>query len=271
MTIHKLTPLVLEKVWGSPHTEPWRANPEGRKIGEIWFSAPEAVPLLVKFLFTSERLSVQVHPDDTYAQAHGGVRGKTEMWHILHAEPDAMIALGLREPVSRERLRSAALIGGIVDLLEWIPVRAGDTFFIPAGTIHALGAGLTALEIQQFCDITYRLFDYQRKPERPLHLDDSLAVATLQPFDGRRLPRTVGSGRQVLVDECGYFHVERLEVRGSAECPASTQPVMYVAVEGEGRIARQPFRAGEAWLAPAGTAPFAIEAASAAIVIAAPG
>ncbi len=130
MSIRRLVPDVLEKVWGSPATQPWLANPEGRKIGEIWFSAPEAMPVLVKFLFTSERLSVQVHPDDAYALGHGHERGKTEMWHILRAEAGAKIALGLRENATGEQVRAAALNGDIVEMLRWIPAQASDTFFI---------------------------------------------------------------------------------------------------------------------------------------------
>src|ERR1035437_10257329 len=170
--MRKLTPAIYDKVWGSPLTEPWLANPERRKIGEIWFAAPEAMPILVKFLFTSERLSVQVHPDDVYARSHGNSCGKTEMWHILRADPDATAALGPREAVSKEFVGAAALNGMIVDLLQWVPAHAGDTFFVPAGTIHAVGGGLVLCEIQQFSDVTYRLFDYRRQPERPLHLDD---------------------------------------------------------------------------------------------------
>ena len=179
MSICKLEPDVLDKVWGSPATEPWLANPEGRNIGEVWFSAPEAMPVLIKFLFTSDRLSVQVHPDDVYARVHGHERGKTEMWHILRAEPGATIALGLREAATGEQVSAAALSGDIVDMLHWIPAQAGDTFFVPAGTIHAIGGGLAICEIQQLSDVTYRLFDYQREPVRPLHLEESLAGPVL--------------------------------------------------------------------------------------------
>lgn len=267
MPLQKLTPGIRDKVWGSPLTEPWLKNPEGRKIGEIWFAAPEILPILVKFLFTSDRLSVQVHPDDAYAQAHGEVRGKTEMWHVLRAEPGAAVGVGLREPVPQELLRNAALNGAIVDILKWIPVRAGDTFFVPAGTIHLMGGGLVLCEIQQFSDATYRLYDYQRQPERPLHLEDALAVAHLAPAEGRRRATPIGEGRQLLA-ECEYFRTERLDLSGSAECAASTQPAIYVAIAGEGSIAGEPFRAGEAWLALAGSPAFAIEAANAAFVIA---
>ena len=267
MAIRKLTPDIHDKVWGSPLTEPWFPNPEGRKVGEVWLAAPGSMPVLIKFLFTSEHLSVQVHPDDAWAQSHGEIRGKTEVWHILRAEPDASIALGLKEPVTRERLRAAALNGEIVDLLQSFPVKAGDTFFVPAGTIHAIGGGLAICEIQQFSDVTYRLFDFHRQPERPLHMDEALAVSRLTPADGRRRAMQLGEGRELLA-ECEYFRAERLKVNGTAERPAPNRPVIYVTVAGEGTIAGEAFRAGDAFLAPGGTSAFRIESADAAFVIA---
>ncbi len=258
--IIQLTPTVHEKVWGSPLTEPWLDNPERKKIGEIWFSEPAQLPVLVKFLFTSERLSVQVHPDDAYARSRHNSAGKTEMWHVLRAEPGATVALGLRESTSKERLRGAALSGEIVDMLRWLPARAGDTFFVPAGTIHAIGAGLVLCEIQQFSDVTYRLFDYQRKPERELHLDDSLAVACLEPTSNQRAALPVISQ---------YFRTETLSVKGTAHIPEMAQCAMYVATGGEGEIAGQPFSPGSAWLAPAGMPGFEISASHAEFVIAA--
>ena len=250
MALQKLTPAIHEKVWGTPRTQPWLANPEGLNIGEIWFTAPdvqgrEAMPVLVKFLFTSERLSVQVHPNDAYAQAHGAVRGKTEMWHVLRAEPDATVALGLKQSVSPERLRESALNGEIVDLLDWLPARVGDTFFVPAGTIHAIGGGLVLCEIQQLSDVTYRLFDYQRKPERELHLEDSLALSILKPTPDPRRDLPVA---------CEYFLTERLNVSGTVTHAASHKPALFIAVAGVGTIGGEPFRAGDAWFAPVGTA-----------------
>jgi len=265
--IQKLTPDVLDKVWGSPATEPWLENPEGRKIGEIWFSAREAMPVLVKFLFTSDRLSVQVHPDDAYARAYGHERGKTEMWHILRAEPNATIALGLRERATGEQVRAAALNGRIVEMLHWIAVQAGDTFFVPAGTIHAIGGGLAICEIQQLSDVTYRLFDYQREPARPLHLEESLAVAKLAPADGRRRTVALSAGHELLA-ECEHFRTELLRFSGSFRCQAAREPAIYVAIQGEGKIAGETFRAGEAWLVPGGTQSFEIESADAAFIIA---
>jgi mannose-6-phosphate isomerase len=261
MSIRKITPDLYDKVWGSPLTEPWQANPERRKIGEIWFSAPEAMPVLVKLLFTSERMSVQVHPGDV-----GETRGKTEMWHILRAEPGATVALGLRAPTSKDALRAAALNGEIVDMLNWIPARAGDTFFVPAGTIHAIGGGLVLCEVQQLSDITYRLFDYQREPARQLHLKESLGVAHLSPAEGRIPVTPIGEGRDLLA-ECRYFRTERLTVRGTAQVRSSQQSAMYLATSGEGQIAGRPFHAGDAWIVPAGTA-FTIQSPAASFMIA---
>jgi mannose-6-phosphate isomerase len=268
MSIRKLIPGdPLEKVWGSFATEPWLDNPEGRKIGEIWFSAPETMPVLVKFLFTSDKLSVQVHPGDAYALAHGHERGKTEMWHVLRAEPGAVVALGLRESVSGERLRTAALNGDIVEMLEWIPARAGDTFFVPAGTIHAIGGGLAICEIQQLSDVTYRLFDYQREPRRELHLDESLDVARLVPAEGRKRAVELAAGHQLLA-ECEYFRTELLNVDGSFRWPAGRKPAMYIAIRGEGTLAGEQFRAGDAWIGQAGAAAFEIASDDAEFIVA---
>lgn len=253
----RLTPDVREKIWGTPDTEPWYRNPEGRAIGEIWFPASDSVPLLVKLLFTSDNLSVQVHPGDEYAQKHGRSRGKTEMWHILRAAPDAKIALGLREKVSPQRLREAAITGEIMQLLDWVPVRPGDTFFVPAGTIHAIGGGIALCEIQQYSDVTYRLYDYGRP--RELHLDDAIAVSHLEP-------RT-GMVRRELSVECEHFHTRQLEVRGSWTSTPAARPTLYLALEGEGTFAGEPFQAGEAWEIEAGAPAFEIVSRGAVFVV----
>lgn len=266
MSLRKLTPAVLDKVWGTTRTEPWFGNSEGRTIGEIWYAAPEVLPVLLKFLFTSDRLSVQVHPDDAYARSHGEARGKTEMWHVLRAEPGATVALGLRERASAERVREAALNGEIVEMLDWVSAREGDTFFIPAGTIHAIGGGLVLCEIQQHSDCTYRLYDYQRKPERALHLDDSLAVARLTPADCRKASSPVSEGRELLA-ECQYFRTESLKIQGALECGPQAGPALFAALKGEGTISGVPFRPGECWLVPAGVS-FCLESHAAIFVAA---
>ena len=186
MPLRKLEPTFHGRVWGTPSLDPWFPNAPAQAsalpIGEVWFQTPE-VPLLVKFLFTDQDLSVQAHPDDDYARIHHNSPGKTEMWHVLAARRGAKIAAGFRELVTREQVRAAALDGNIVNLLEWFEARTGDTFFIPAGTVHAIGAGLTICEIQQNSDVTYRLHDYGRG--RDLHLDHALAVSRLSSRTAR--------------------------------------------------------------------------------------
>jgi mannose-6-phosphate isomerase len=261
----RLIPRALEKVWGSPRTEPWFRNGEGRNIGEIWFTGSDATPLLVKFLFTEDNLSVQVHPGDDYARVHeNGSRGKTEMWHVLRADPGAKIAIGLREPATREEIRRAALSGEIVTMLRWIEVAAGDTYFIPAGTIHAIGAGLALCEVQELSDVTYRLFDFGR--DRELHLDKSLDVAILGPWDALT-PRVELDGGRELLAECEYFRTERLQVRGFATLPAAERNTLCVALSGGGLVAGVPFVAGDAWEIEAGSGPFTWESPDASLLI----
>jgi mannose-6-phosphate isomerase len=186
MPLRKLEPRFHERIWGAKELAPWfpeaRAKAGPFPIGEVWFETPE-IPLLVKFVFAAEKLSVQVHPDDAYARFHHSSPGKTEMWHVLTAEPGAQIAAGFRKPITSEQARAAALDGSIVKLLEWIDARPGDTFFLPAGTVHAIGGGLTICEIQQPSDIVYRFYDHGRG--RELHLDRALAVGNLGPHVAR--------------------------------------------------------------------------------------
>ena len=184
MTAYGLNRISVAKPWGRrdlwPGFDP--VSPGSPPIGEIWFAAPEGMhpALMVKYLFTSERLSIQVHPNDAEAKARGYPSGKDEAWVILAAEPGATIALGTRKPVSKDALRQAALDGSIEQLMDWKPAHAGDVIYSPANTVHALGAGLTLIEVQQNVDLTYRLYDYGRP--RELHLDDGIAVSDPVPF-----------------------------------------------------------------------------------------
>ena len=261
------------RIWGSKATEPWYGNPGSQVIGEVWFQASESVPLLVKLLFTVDNLSVQVHPADDYAREHEHSLGKTEMWHVLRAEPGAKIALGVKAPVTREELRTAAESGAIVGLLNWLEVRAGDTYFIPAGTIHAIGAGLTICEVQQVSDITYRLYDYDRididGKKRELHLRDGVAVSRLEPGGAAAVPEQLGGGRELLA-ECEYFRTERLVVNGRAEAPARAHNQLCIAIEGAGTIGGQPFTAGEAWEVGAGQSAEIVSPAAVLILTAQP-
>jgi mannose-6-phosphate isomerase len=239
----RLTPTFKEKVWGSTHLEPFFRN-SPHKIGEVWFEGVNNLPLLVKFLFTTEKLSVQVHPGDDYAAVHHNSLGKTEMWYVLAAEPGAQIAAGFRETITPHRLREASLSGEIENLLQWFDAAPGDTFYIPSGTVHAIGAGLTLCEIQQHSDVTYRLYDYGRP--RELHLDQALDVANLFPYNARRQVND-----DVLVSS-PYFTTSKLCIRNPTNHIPSGKPRLLVVVKGSGTMNRKPLTAGEVWYLEAG-------------------
>ncbi len=252
----RLAPSLREKVWGKTRLTPWFPNAP-QAVGEVWYLAPRELPLLVKLIFTSERLSVQVHPDD-----RDGQPGKTEMWHILEAEPGAEIALGFREPIARERLRQSACTGEIERLLNWIPVRAGETYFTPAHTVHAIGAGLVLCEIQQNSDVTYRLWDYGRP--RPIHVEQAAAIADLGVHPGASVPRAIAPGREELA-RSAHFITEAVRVpEGGEERPQAERCQLWICLEGRGTIGTQPFRPAEVWLLPESGEQPAVRAESAA-------
>lgn len=205
----------------------------------------ETFPLLIKLLDSNSWLSVQVHPDDSYAQAQSGDLGKTELWIILHAEPDAEIIYGLKAGVDRERFADSAATDAIDSMLHRVPIRAGDAFYLPAGTVHALGPGAIVAEIQQNSDTTYRLYDWGRTgadgQSRPLHVRQALDVIDWRIIEPEVAPPPVlaapqGWTREALADlrtiggpaanhlgvagrddtACPYFRVDRLTARPGA-------------------------------------------------------
>lgn len=210
MTARLLPATTVEKPWGRDPLPPQFEVAPGRRIGEIWFEPPPESPgLLVKYLFTSERLSVQVHPDDRQAAAAGlGANGKEECWLVLAAEPGARLGIGFGREYPLDEIRAGALDGSIVDMLDWHEVEPGDFIYVPAGTVHAIGAGLTLVEVQQTSDITYRLFDYGRP--RKLHLDAALDVLNPGPHNPA-LRRKAAAGP--LVDG-PHFSLELVEGPG---------------------------------------------------------
>lgn len=236
----RLTPSLRERVWGRTHLAPWFPDAE-KPIGEAWYLADHELPLLVKMIFTSERLSVQVHPDD----GEDGPRGKTEMWHILDAEPGATIALGFREEISRERLRDATRTGEIEQLLNWVPVRAGETYFTPAHTVHAIGGGIVLFEIQQNSDVTYRLWDYGRP--REIHVEKAVPISHLGVHPGAAQPVGLGGGRTELV-RAKHFVTELIEAAQFAAEPQACQLVLWI--DGRGSVGGEEAKAGEVWLLP---------------------
>ncbi len=194
----KLHRTYVEKPWGTMRLPPMFDAPKGKMIGEVHFTNDADLPLLVKYIFTRERLSIQVHPNDEQAIARGLQKGKSECWYILDAEPGSTIALGPKRKLSVDELRSSALDGSIEGLMDWRPVRAGDFYYVPAGTIHAIGAGLSLIEFQQNADATYRLYDYGRP--RELHLDDAVSVANPAPYPDALVQHVSPDERHMLVN-----------------------------------------------------------------------
>ena len=247
MSVDKLITRRVEKPWGRRDLSPWFEDvpPGGEKIGEIWFEMPEDedAALLVKYLFTSEKLSVQVHPDDAAAQAAGHPRGKEEAWLILAAEPDASVGLGTVKPLSEEELRAAALDGSIEQLIDWKPVKPGQFIYSPAGTVHAIGAGVTLIEVQQNVDLTYRLYDYGRP--RELHLNEGIAVAEPKPFRIEDRCRQEQPGREILC-EGRKFVVERVQPeRALRLLPDEGRPLWVTVISGTLRDGNAKAAAGE--------------------------
>ena len=214
MTIEHAHPRSAQKPWGVVDARPWNGTGDGiQTIGEIWYERPNpgAAPpsLLLKLLLTSKPLSIQVHPDDAYAQSIGLPNGKTEAWYVLSAAPGAKVALGLKLRLTSLQLRQAIDDGSISELVVWQAAHAGDTTFVPAGTIHAIGAGLIIAEIQQRSDTTFRLFDYGRG--RALNIDGALAVANSGPADFNVTP-ALPTDTRILLTSNPHFTFERLDL-----------------------------------------------------------
>jgi mannose-6-phosphate isomerase len=230
-------------------------------------------PLLVKFLFTTDKLSVQVHPPDRVARLENSW-GKTEMWHILAAGQESRLAVGFRSEVPKEllmdaaKLRASAASGEIEEMLDWLKVRAGETYFVPAGTVHAIGAGITLCEIQQNSDITYRLYDYNRlgtdgKP-RALHIDPAVKVINPRSDGGRTSPVAweEKGGQQQLLAACPYFATERWELQGTEERSTPDRMEIWIALQGSATFetagASDMVRAGEVIVIPANAKSFLV-------------
>src|SRR5688572_18495983 len=181
MPIEYIAVRAVTKPWGVADPRPWtQPKCDGTPIGELWYERTGAdrtpASLMLKLLFTSQPLSIQVQPDDAFARSIGLPNGKTEAWYVVEAAAGAKVALGLSRSCSPQQLRRAIEDGSIAELVVWRSVVAGDVVSVPAGTIHAIGAGLVIAEIQQRSDTTFRLFDYGR--QRDLHIDCAVAAAS---------------------------------------------------------------------------------------------
>ena len=228
MSARQLPTRMVEKVWGRASLPAPFVAPPRERIGEIWFEPPPELPqVLVKYLFTSEKLSVQVHPSETTALP--GEAGKEECWLVLDAEPGAQLAIGFERDVTSDEIEAAAKDGTIEQLLTWHPARAGDLFYLPAGTVHAIGPGLALVEVQQTSDTTFRLYDYGRP--RELHLERALAVVSGTPYAAEH--RRSIAGGQVLVDG-PHFRLDRVEgAPDAATVAAYSGALLALPLEGE--------------------------------------
>ena len=297
----RLAPIFVPRIWGAhdlsplfpehskeiePIGEVWLTGNDckfatgdfaGRTMGDVWPSLPAEwtgtslqglprIPLLVKFIFPEEKLSVQVHPDDAYAQKHeaaSGGRGKTEMWYVVSARAGAGVRVGLDPSVTRESFEDAVARGTAEECLGTVAVRAGEAVFVPAGTTHTICPGVVLCEIQQHSDVTYRVFDYNRvgtdgKP-RALHLQRALNVMRFgEQRGGLCDPVRVARGAvtETFYAACPYFATERWEFR--EHIAAATSPEHFdllIFLAGEGRIefagGTETFGPAEVWLLPA--------------------
>jgi mannose-6-phosphate isomerase len=255
----RLTPWFSERPWGRTDLRPWYMD-NGRQhaVGEAWLTGPESIvetgplkgqtfeaavaqgrslsadstefPLLVKLLFPNDKLSVQVHPDDTYARQMGQTRGKTECWYVLEAEPGATIALGLQPGASTDKVREAIAAGTLEQMMRWVPVFVGDMIFVDAGTVHAIGPGMVLLETQQTCDVTFRMYDYGRP--RELHVEEALKVMRTQTAAGKVAPARMQEFTRLI--EQRYFVVDRYELPAAGKVDiAINNPGCLVGLEGQ--------------------------------------
>ena len=249
MVAERASAQFVRKPWGSADLRPWNnVDRDGVLIGELWFQRRDklapASTLLLKLLFTTRPLSIQVHPDDAFARSIGLANGKTEAWYILSAETGAKVAIGLKHPLSSAQLRAAVTDGSIVNMMQWREVHAGDTCFVPAGTIHSIGAGIVLAEIQQQSDTTFRIFDYER--QRELHIDNAVAVADTMPAKPQAPPEKLSDNRTVLLSN-PHFVLEKISLPpGSRWTLCAERETWLLPIGGNGRVGSTRVTRGDA-------------------------
>lgn len=281
--VYRITPALKDYLWGGQRLAEYGKG-DGERIAESWelsftkggeariadgrtleeafpreswgtaCSGFEDFPVLTKFIDARENLSVQVHPSDEYALAKEGQYGKTEMWYVVDAKEGAGLYLGLKEKNSLQKVRDSALDGSIEQLLSFKEVRKGDVFFIPAGTIHAIGAGVLIYEIQQNSTLTYRLYDYMRRDkdgnQRELHLDKAVEVLNPDVYE----PPTRAENNQCIIGKCKYFTARKYK-QNFTNYPffANTESYLFISViSGEGAIGAESAKMGDSFFIPAG-------------------
>jgi mannose-6-phosphate isomerase len=249
MAIEHASVQAVRKPWGVADLHPWSGiERSGHAIGELWFKrADENAPvpaLLLKLLFTSEPLSIQVHPDDAFARSMGLPNGKTEAWYILSAQPNARVAVGLKRRLTPQELRASIRDGSIAGFTRWRPAVKGDIISIPAGTIHAIGAGIVLAEIQQHSDATFRLFDHGR--QRELHEDSAVAVSDAGPVQTQSVKQRLTAERTALIAN-PHFVLERIELAANSTWSLKADRETWILViEGRARIGATDTAVGDA-------------------------
>ena len=293
----RLTPEFKHRVWGTRDLSPIFGDaPGGEVIGEVWLTGeeckvangplaglalgelaqqfgkelvgamapqPTRFPLLLKFLFPREKLSVQVHPDDEGARLVGEPCGKTECWYVLDAKPGAQVGVGLKPGTTKEDFERAIREIRAEDLLNWIDVRKGDMIYVDAGTVHAIGPGSVLVEAQQNSDTTYRLYDYGRP--RELHVEKGMAATKLKTRAGKvKITATDGKWNELVCSPC--FQVEKTSLRNGEQLTSSTEASsahIIVGLDGGGVLEARgtnpiAFAAGESVVVPASIGEYSI-------------
>ena len=256
----------------------------GKTLRETWSAmAPDwrgtrlvscnEFPILVKFIFPQDKLSIQVHPDDAYAAAHeqaAGGRGKTEMWYAISSEPGASLLSGLKPGTDKKKFLSALKENRLEDIFQSHLVRPGDTFFVAAGTPHTIGPHMILCEIQEYSDLTYRVYDYGRvdgsgKP-RELHIEKALEVIKYDaaPAKVPPLPLPGEHAHKLLLAACSYFAAERWEFRVTVQAQSINENFeLWVILDGSGHVHWQgtplPYQRGQCWFIPASLGKFSLQ------------
>ncbi len=280
MNYYKFTPLLKTMIWG---TESWQISgvagnetmsQDGQSLNQLVSKERDLLvgrsnyqrfgdefPLLIKFIDAQRDLSIQVHPTDEVAHRHGKPRGKTEMWYVMDSAPHATLYNGLKMRITPEQYKQMVEEDTICDALAQYSVKEGDCFFIPAGRIHAIGAGTCLAEIQQTSDVTYRIYDYKRKDKdgnyRQLHTQEASESIDYTVHDDYRTPYTPHQNESQLLVECPYFNTAVYDLTEPMTIDYSDLDsfVILIGLKGEGTLTidgeQTTFRAGESILIPA--------------------
>lgn len=246
---------------------------EGKTLRELLSVHPEFIkegnkddfPILIKFIDAKDNLSVQVHPGEEYAAENENDHGKTEAWYILDADDGAELILGFKNMITKEALRDAVENDTILESVNKVQVKKGEIYFIPSGTMHAIGKGILICEIQQNSNVTYRLYDYgrlQNGKKRPLHVEKALDVLDFTPYAFNNNNLDPGAERVNLVT-CDIFILDRLNLNGKMKfCADSSSFVSLVCAEGSGKIEMNgvisEIEKGDSWFIPAGAGEYSV-------------